>query len=75
MSNCTISRQLGCSEKTVRDAECRVKETGQLADRPRSGRPVKLSNRDEKMIVCHRLKDRKKTAWILASEPNQSFSN
>ncbi len=63
MSKRAIGRQLGISEKCVRTTFANFKETGDVADKPRSGAPKKISERD------------KNTVYRLArQDPNKSVS-
>ena len=62
ISNRQLGRQFGCSEKAVRDLLKRFDDTGSVLDRPRSGRPPKLSLRQQRTIVRSCLKDRRRTA-------------
>lgn len=61
-SNRQLGRQFGCSEKAVRDLLKRVAETGTIQDRPRSGRPSKVSVRQQRTLARSCVRDRRKTA-------------
>ena len=63
ISNRQLGRLFGCSEKAVRDLLKRFRDTGSVQDRPRSGRPPKLSIRQQRTLVRSCVKDRKKTAY------------
>lgn len=69
-SNRHIARDLGCSEKAVRDTIKRVQATGSVEDRPRTGRPSKTSLRERRMIVRNSLKNRQMTSTQLAAQHN-----
>jgi transposase len=50
LSNREIARRLNISEKCVRTTLKNFKESGSVADKPRSGAPKKLSERDENAL-------------------------
>ncbi len=63
-----IVKITGKDRKTVRRICKRVKEDGSFKDRPRSGRPSKISERDRRAIVGVLRKTKKKTAESVRKE-------
>ena len=57
-----ISRHFGCSRKTIERLQRRFRVTGNVADRPRSGRPRVTTAGDDCYIVLQHLGNRRLTA-------------
>lgn len=51
-STLAISRNLGISRSTVNDCVERYKNTGSGINQKRSGRPLKLTEREQRTIIC-----------------------
>ena len=64
MSATVVSRHFGCTRKTI-DIEClrkRFRVTGNVADRPRSGRPRVATAADDHYFVLQHLRNKRLTA-------------
>ena len=57
-----ISRYSGCIRKTIERLRRQFRVTGNVADRPRSGRPRMTTNADDNYIVLQHLRNRRLTA-------------
>ena len=57
-----VSRHFGCTQKTIERLQRRFHVTGNLADRPRSGRPRVTTATDDRYIVLQHLRNRRLTA-------------
>ena len=53
-----VSRTLNCSRNTIHELARRFRETDNVSDRPRSGRPRATSQRDDHVIVLRHLRNR-----------------
>ena len=62
MSGTVVSRHFGCTRKTIEGLHRRFRVTGNLADRPRSGRPRVTTATDDRYIVLQHLRNRRLTA-------------
>ena len=62
MSATVVSRHFGCTRKTIERLRRRIRITGNLADRPRSGRPRVTTTTDDRYIVLQHLRNRRLTA-------------
>ena len=62
MSATVLSRHFGCTRKTIERLRRRFRVTGNLADRPRSGRPRVTTATDDRYIVLPHLRNRRLTA-------------
>ena len=60
VSNCCIAAL--CTRKTFECLPRRFCVTGNVADRPRSGRPSETTAADDRYIVLHHLRNRRLTA-------------
>ena len=56
MSATVVSRHFGCTRKTIERLRRRFRVTGNLADRPRSGRPHATTATDDRYIVLQHLR-------------------
>ena len=56
-----VARHFGVNVSTIKRLVRRLRETGRLADRPRSGRPRVTSRRQDRYIVSH-VRNRRLTA-------------
>lgn len=70
--NQLVSRT-GKDRKTLRRICKRVKETGNFKDKPRSGRPSKLNDRDRRRVVGILRKSKVKTAEAVRKEASASL--
>ena len=64
MSATVVSRHFGCAPKTIERLRRRFRVTGNVADRPRSGRPPVGTAADDCYIVLQHLLNRRFTAAI-----------
>ena len=62
MSATVVSRHFGCTQKTIERLRRRFRVTGNVADRPRSGRPRLTTAADDRYIVLQHLHNRCLTA-------------
>ena len=68
LSQTKISKQTGVSRCAVQALLKKHKETGNVEDRRRSGRPRKLNAADEKHIKLISLRNRKMSSSVISSE-------
>ncbi|KAG7474592.1 hypothetical protein JOB18_013095 [Solea senegalensis] len=68
LSQAKISKQTGVSRCAVQALLKKHKETGNVEDRRRSGRPRKLSVADERHIMLTSLQNRKMSSSAISSE-------
>ena len=61
-STTAVSRHFGCTRKTIERLRRRFLVTGNVADRPRSGRPHLTTAADDRYIVLQHLRNRRLTA-------------
>ena len=57
-----VSRHFGCTRKTIERLQRQFRVTGNVADRPRSGRPRVTTAADDRYIVLQHLRNRRLTA-------------
>lgn len=62
VSHSEIARRLGVSQSTISRLCKRVRDTGNVTDRPRSGRPRATTPREDRAIRLAHLRDRSRTA-------------
>ena len=62
MSATVVSRHFCCTPKTIKRLRKRFPVTGNVADRPRSGRPRMTTAADNRYIVSQHLRNRRLTA-------------
>ena len=62
MSATVVSRHFGCIRKTIERLRRRFRVTGNVADRPRSGRPRVTTAVNDRYIVSQHLRNRRLTA-------------
>ena len=62
MSATVVSRHFGCTRKTIERLRRRFRVTGNVADRPRSGRPRVTTAADDRCILVQHLPNRRLTA-------------
>ena len=62
-----VARQLGVAQSTVSRLRQRLRATGRVADRPRSGCPRETTRRQDRAIRLAHLRDRFRTAVETAS--------
>ena len=62
MSATVVSRHFGCTRKTIKRLRRRFRVTGNVADRPRNGRPHVTTAADDRDIVLQHLRNRRLTA-------------
>ena len=62
MSATVVSRHFCCTRKTIGRLRWRFRVTRNVADRPRSGRPLVTTTADESYIVLQQLRNRRLTA-------------
>ena len=62
MSATVVSQHFGCTRKTIQHLRKRFCVTGNVADRPRSGRPHVTTAADDRYIVLQHLRNRRLTA-------------
>ena len=62
MSATVVSRHFGCTRKTIERLQRRFRVTGNVDDRPRSGRPRVTTAADDGYIVLQHLRNRCLTA-------------
>ena len=62
MSATVVSWHFGCTRKTIERLRRRFCVTGNVADRPRSGRPLVTTAADDRYIVLQHLRNRCLTA-------------
>ena len=62
MSATVVSRHFGCTRKTIELLQRRFLVTGNVADRPRSGRPRVTTAADDGYIVLQHLRNGRLTA-------------
>ena len=65
-----VSRTFNCSRTTIHDLVRRFRHTGDVHDRPRSGRPRATSQRDDRAIVLLHLRNRFTPATLTAPAYN-----
>ena len=58
MSAIVVSWHFGCTRKTIERLRRRFRVTGNVADRPRSGRPRVTTAADDRYIVLQHLRNR-----------------
>ena len=68
MSATVVSRHFGCIRKTIERLRRRFRVTGNVADRPRSGRPRVASAANDRYIVLQHLRDRRLAAAATVSQ-------
>lgn len=61
-----VSNAFNCSRNTIHELVRRLRETGDVKDRPRSGRPKSTSHRDDHRIVLTHLRNRFTPATLTA---------
>ena len=61
MSATVVSRHFSCTRKTIERLRRRFRVTGNVADRPRSGRPRVTTAADDRYIVLQHLRNRRLT--------------
>ena len=66
MRTADVARAINCNVRTMRRLRQRYRETGQTADRPRSGRPRVTPAQDWYIRTSH-LRDRKRMATTTAN--------
>ena len=66
MRTADVARARNCNVCTVRRLRQRYRETGQTADRPRSGRPRVTTPAQDRNIRTSHLRDRYRMATITA---------
>ena len=57
-----VSKHFGCTRKTIERLRKRLRASGSVADRPRSGRPRVTTSADDRSIVLQHLCNRRLTA-------------
>ena len=57
-----VLRHFGCTRKTIKHLRRRFRDTGNVADRSRSGRPNVTTASDNRYIVLQHLRNRRMTA-------------
>ena len=62
MSATVVSQHFGCTRKTIKHLRRRFHVTGNVADRPLSGRPHVTTAADDRYIVLQHLCNRRLTA-------------
>ena len=62
MSATVVPRHFGCTRKTIERSRRRFRVTGNVADRPRSGRPRVTTAADDRCIFLQHLRSRRLTA-------------
>ena len=62
MSATVVSRHFGCTRKTIERLRRRLRVTGNIADRLRSGRPRVITAADNRYIVLQHLRNMRLTA-------------
>ena len=62
MSGTVVSRHLGCARMTIERLRRRFCVTGNVADRPRSGKPRVTTAADDRYIVLQHLRNRRLAA-------------
>ena len=67
-SNRKVADIVGCSEGTIRKTLKRLKESGCVSDKPKSGRPRKTSERQDRLLVRNSLRNGFMTAPQLQQE-------
>ena len=72
-----VSRHFRCTRKTIERLRRRFRVTGNVADRPRSGRPHVTAAADDRYIVFQQLRNRrltaaKKTLWYSSTGRQKS---
>ena len=66
-----VLRHFGCTRKTIERLRRQFRVTGNVADRPRSGRPRATTAADDGYIVLQHLRNRRLTAT--ATEDSMVF--
>ena len=61
MSAAVVLRHFGCTRKTIERLRRRLRVTGNIADRPRKGRPRVTNAADDRYIVLQHLRNRRLT--------------
>ena len=56
-----VSQHFGCTRKTIERLRRRFRVTGNVADRPRSGRPRVTTAADDRYIVLQHLRNKRLT--------------
>ena len=74
-SQSQVARQLGVAQSTVSRLRQRLRATGRLADRPRSGRPRETTRRQDRAIRLAHLRDRFRTAVETAANTPGRHNN
>ena len=78
-SDAAILRKLKVSQKFVRNALLRMRETGRIQDRTRPGRPAKVTTTDKKRLVKrvqgHERQSTRKTAAIFKTKKGEKLSH
>ena len=62
MSATVVSRNFGCTRKTIERLVRRLRVTENVADRPQSGRPRMTTAADDRLIVLQHQRNRRLTA-------------
>ena len=68
MSATALSRHFGCTPKTIERLRRRLRVTGNVADRPQSGRQRVTAATDDRYIVLQHLRNRRLTAAATGRE-------
>ena len=70
MSATVVSRHFGCTRKTIERLRRRFRVTGNVADRPRSGRPCVTTAAEDRYIVLQHLRNssNRKTVWYSSTD-------
>ena len=68
MSTTVVPRHFGCTRKTIKRLRRQFRVTGNVADRPRSGRPHVTTADDDRYIVLQHLRNRRLTAATTGSQ-------
>ena len=64
-----VSQHFGCNRKPIERLRRRFRVTGNVADRPRSGRPRETTAVDDRYIVLQHLRNR----YLLQQQPEDSM--
>ena len=62
MSATVLSRHFGCTRKTIERLRRRFRVTGNVANRPRSGKPRVTTTADDRYVVLQHLRNRRLTS-------------
>ena len=66
MSATVVSQHFGCTQKTIERLQRRFRVSGNVADRPLSGRPCVTTDADDRYIVLQHLRKKRLTAAATA---------